>query len=98
MIGIKVLTPAGVVNISQEQIEVFLEKHKGQWFTSTQLAKELGLSTGSVSSNLKRAAIHRTIQKRGLEKEYTFEYCYLHQNEMIRNKPLPVKELKEVGE
>lgn len=81
--------------MSQGEVEEFLEKHKGKWFTSRQLAKELGITTGSVQSNLRRATMHRTIQKRGLEKEYTFEYSYLHQNEMIRKKPLPIKELKE---
>jgi hypothetical protein len=92
MIGIK-----KVIKISQRDVLDFLKKNKGKWFTSRQLIKELDLSSGSIGSNLRKTMINKTIQRRTIRKKcyHTFEYSYLHQKEMIRKKPLPIKKLKE---
>jgi len=88
MIGIKVLTSqVGVVKISQKEVQDFLNKNKGQWFTARQISKELGITQGSCTKNLASLIKHRFIQRREIIKKHTFEYSSLHKESMIKNRP-----------
>ena len=40
--------------MSQDDVYTLLKKHKGQKFTTKQLSKRLGISTGSVTTNCNR--------------------------------------------
>jgi len=78
-----------VIQISQAEIEAFLEEHRNQWFTSKELEKELNLSSGSISSNLRRAGVHGTIQRRmSLKRSNLIEYSITnHEKSMEKKSP-----------
>ncbi len=88
-----------MVNISQSEVQEFLEKHKGAWFSTKQISKVLKITEGTCCNNLSRLRRHSFVEMRGTDKPCKFEYSYKEDNTMIRKKPLPIKELKdEVGE
>lgn len=43
-----------IVNMGQEEVNLFLKRNKGSWFSSRQIAARLKISIGSVTTSLKR--------------------------------------------
>ena len=85
-----------MVKISQADVQEFLQKNKGEWFTTRKIAEALGINENSSSSNIKRLRIYGLIERRiNTNNSKIVEYSHKEQKSMIRKKPLQVKELKE---
>ena len=50
--------------MSQRAVKEFLEKHKGKWFTTKEIAKQIGITINSCSNNISRLRNYRMIKKR----------------------------------
>ena len=85
-----------MVNISQADVQEFLQKNKGRWFTTRGIAEALGINENSSSSNIRRLRMHGLIERRvNTNNSKIVEYSHKKQEAMIRKKPKPIKELKE---
>ena len=73
---IKVLTPMGVIKISQREVQEFLEKHPKEWFTSKQISEEIGIGVNSCTKNIHSLIKHQLIRRREAGKRYSYEYSY----------------------
>ncbi len=60
--------------MSQAEVQDFLQKNKGKWFTARQISKELGITRGSCTKNIYSLVKHSLIIRRGASKRYCFEY------------------------
>ena len=65
-----------MIKISQREVQEFLQKNKGKWFTAKQISEELGISIGSCANNIYRLIKHQLIKRRESGKRYSFEYSY----------------------
>ena len=81
--------------MSQREVQIFLEKNKGEWFTAKQISEKIGITLGSCQNNIKRLRKHGIIEVREAAKRYTYEYSYLHQDPMINRKPNLPREIEE---
>lgn len=68
--------------MGQTEICEYLDKHKNEWFTSKQLAKELKVSKSTIAMSLKRLRKTDYIYfKDGVcktNKKHTFYYCSIN--------------------
>lgn len=62
--------------MSQRDVQEFLEKNKGKWFTARQISERLGISNGSCTENIRRLIKSRLIKRREVAKRYCYEYSY----------------------
>ena len=65
-----------MIKISQREVQEFLQKNKGKWFTAKQISEELGISIGSCTNNIFRLIKHQLIRRRESGKRYCYEYRY----------------------
>ena len=60
----------------QDEVQAFLKKHKGKWFTSTQIAKAMGISVGAALRSLEGLWVRGWIDKDVVTtKLFKFRYC-----------------------
>ncbi len=75
------LPQEGVVNISQREVQEFLNKNKGKWFLIKEIATKLGITPGSCLNNTLRLIKHEVIKRRKSEiVNNAFEYSYKNGN------------------
>jgi len=62
--------------VGQQEVYDFLKRHKGKWFTSREISKELGISIGSVTMSLKKLRKSGIIDFESTGKKNTFRYRF----------------------
>ena len=62
--------------MGQQEVSDFLKKHRGKWFTSKEIAKNLKVSTGSVINNLSKLRKSKQVlfKKAGRANQYIYKY------------------------
>lgn len=61
--------------LGQQDIYDYLVKHTGDWFSSHQLAEELGISIGSVTMSLKKLRKTDMVQYKRTGLRNAYLYC-----------------------
>ncbi len=65
-----------MIKISQSEVLTFLEAHREKEYTSTELAKELNVSSGSITTNLAKLWKHQDVSRRKSWKLHHNQYLY----------------------
>ena len=63
--------------MGQQEVSDFLKSHKSRWWSSKEIAKELGASVGSVTTTLTKLRKRREVKFR-MSKEKTNMYLYMY--------------------
>jgi len=60
----------------QDEVQEFLKKHEGKWFTSTEIAKKMNISQGAAIRSLNGLWMRGWIDKDVITtKLFKFRYC-----------------------
>ena len=62
--------------MGQQEVSDFLKKHNSKWFTSKEIANQLGVSTGSVINNLSKLRKSKQVlyKPAGRANQYLYKY------------------------
>jgi predicted transcriptional regulator len=71
--------------MGQQEVYDFLKRFQNQWFTSKEIAKELDLSMGSVTSNLKKLRKSQSIAFQLQSKNGKRNYIYCYKVNRVKN-------------
>ncbi|PIO04067.1 hypothetical protein COT48_02325 [Candidatus Woesearchaeota archaeon CG08_land_8_20_14_0_20_47_9] len=62
--------------MGQQEVRDFLNKHRERWFTSTDIARDLNVSKGSVITNLSKLRKSKHVNFRPAKRTNQYEYAY----------------------
>ena len=66
------------IYMGQQEVSDFLKSNKAEWFSSTDIAKQLSVSTGSVINNLSKLRKSQQVKFKQADRINQFLYQYKH--------------------